>query len=155
MHIPTKTGRYEFTPDILATLQYRYPLANVEREVLLAGLYLAKWRSKRPTNALRFMENWLKRASPKAPAAVAGWWTNEVSTVAMGAKLGLTARPRESWGEFRGRIRKSLQEAPAGRQNRPTIDAGQNFVSEDERVSEAPSGSKRGPLLDFPYPRGR
>lgn len=40
-----------------------------------------------------------------------GWWATDKGTEEMGAKLGMSSRPGESWGQFRERIRSRMTEA--------------------------------------------
>lgn len=104
---------YELTPDLIRALQIRFPLADVEREILLANLWLAKNPSRRPARPLRFVENWLKKASPKAPMIDmkrARWWATEQATLEMGKSVGVNPRGNETWAELRSRIADKLSE---------------------------------------------
>jgi len=105
---------YELSDETARALQIRFPLANVERELLLAALWLEKNPSRRPAKPLRFIENWLKKCSPKAAIVdlkTTQWWATEAGTVAMAGKLGMMARGTESWPEFRARIADKLRSA--------------------------------------------
>ena len=98
---------YELSTDIIRALQIRFPQANVEQELLLANLWLAKNPASRPKRPLRFVENWLKKCSPKAPLIDlkrAQWWATEKATLEMGKSVGLAPRGNETWAEFRQRI---------------------------------------------------
>jgi hypothetical protein len=111
MQIPSKHGHYTITPDLVKALQIRFPLANVERELLLANLWLEKNPASVPKRPLRFIENWLKKTSPKAPMIDikrAQWWTSEKATNEMASSVGLVARGNETWSEFRARISDAL-----------------------------------------------
>ena len=113
MKIPTKSGDYEFAPDIVKALQNRFPLANVERELLAAGLWLAKNPASIPKRPLRFLENWLKKSSPKAPMIDikrANWWSTEQGTLEMGKSVGINPRGNETWAELRQRISDRLSD---------------------------------------------
>ena len=113
MRIATKSGEYEIQPDIIRALQIRFPAANVERELLLCALWLEKNPARRPRKALRFVENWMKKVSPKAPMIDikrAQWWASESATTQMAESLGMKARGNETWAEFRARIADRLAE---------------------------------------------
>ena len=114
MFIAAKHGMYEVKADIVRALAIRFPLANVERELLLAALWLEKNPASRPAKPLRFIENWLRKVSPKAAMVdikAVQWWSTESATNAMAAKLGMSARRDETWSEFRSRIAAKLREA--------------------------------------------
>jgi hypothetical protein len=104
---------YVIGADTIRALQIRFPLADVERELLLAGLWLEKNPASLPKKPLRFVENWLKKSSPRAPMIDikrARWWTTEKATLEMGAKVGITPRGNESWAELRARIADRLND---------------------------------------------
>jgi hypothetical protein len=108
---------HELSTDIIRALQIRYPLANVERELLLAKLWLEKNPASRPKRPLRFVENWLKKCSPKTPLLDlkrVKWWETEAQTLEMGKSVGLAPRGHETWAEFRARISDKLSERKAG-----------------------------------------
>jgi hypothetical protein len=104
---------YVLGTETIRALQLRYPLADVERELLLAGLWLEKNPASRPKKPLRFVENWLKKASPRAPMIDikrARWWSTERSTLEMGSKVGINPRGNETWSELRQRISDRLND---------------------------------------------
>jgi hypothetical protein len=114
MQIKKNDGSYYIIgADTIRALQIRFPLADVERELLLAGLWLEKNPASLPKKPLRFVENWLKKSSPRAPMIdirKARWWQTEKSTLEMGAKVGITPRGNESWAELRSRIADRLND---------------------------------------------
>src|SRR6266571_382731 len=118
MHIQKIDGtQYVIGADTIRALQLRYPLADVERELLLAGLWLEKNPASRPKKPLRFVENWLKKASPRAPMIDikrARWWSSEKSTLEMANKVGLAPQGNETWEAFRSRISDRLNERKTG-----------------------------------------
>ena len=107
VQIPLKDGSdYELSTDTVRALQIRFPHAQVEREVLLAGYWLEKHPRRRPTRPLQFLENWLSKASPKAAMIqVDKWWETEQGTLDKAFVLDIKARPNETWAELRARIR--------------------------------------------------
>ena len=107
MQIPTKTGTYELSASTLKALAIRFPHAQVEREVTLAAYWLEKNPARRPAKPLRFLENWLGKASPKAAMVqVNKWWESDSGTTEKAAALGMKLKMGESWAELRARIRQ-------------------------------------------------
>jgi len=108
---------YVIGADTMRALQIRFPLADVERELLLAGLWLEKNPASLPKKPLRFVENWLKKSSPRAPMIdirKARWWSSEKSTLEMANKIGLSPKGNETWEAFRARISDRLNESKTG-----------------------------------------
>ena len=104
----------EITDEVIDGLKLRYPNTNVRDELSLMALWLAKNPSRRPKRVMRFVETWLKKATPKikaVPAKVPGWWTSDDGTMKQAAILGLRARPGEEMREFRERIMARMKEA--------------------------------------------
>lgn len=111
MHLAGKHGMVELSPDTLRALQLRYPLCNVTDQLTLYAYWLEKNPSRRPVRALRGVENWLKKCSPKAPLVdvnAAKWWTNETATLEMARRVGIAPKPGEEWSRLRARIREKL-----------------------------------------------
>ena len=99
----------EISPETIRALQIRFPIANVERELLLYNLWLQKNPARRPVLLLRGVENWLKKSSPKAALVSVGkWWETEQGTLDMAGKVGVKPSPRDSWPELRAKIREKL-----------------------------------------------
>jgi len=112
MQIKKNDGSYYIIgADTIRALQIRFPLADVERELLLAGLWLEKNPASLPKKPLRFVENWLKKSSPRAPMIdirKARWFASEKGTLEMAAKVGITIKAGESWAELRAKIADRL-----------------------------------------------
>ena len=107
MQIPTKSGSYELSTNTIAALKIRFPMAQVERELVLAVYWLERHPTRCPAKPLRFIENWLGKASPKAAMVrVNKWWESESGTTEQASALGLKLKAGESWAELRARIRQ-------------------------------------------------
>ena len=106
MKIPTSTGFFEFSPEVLKGLELRYPHARIPDEICKAALWLEKRKAKRPVSAIRFMENWLKKVRPAKLHIVDGRMT-EYEMLALGQKLGIQPRAGESWPEFGRRLKQA------------------------------------------------
>jgi hypothetical protein len=113
MKIPTYHGSYDLASDSIRALQIRFPLANVERELTLACYWLEKNPASRPKKPLRFLENWMKKCSPRAPIVDmkrVKWWESESGTLEMQKQLDLPGKKGESWAELRNRIAMALDQ---------------------------------------------
>jgi hypothetical protein len=78
--------------------------------LILASYWLEKNPSRRPRKPLRFIENWLSKASPRAAMVqVNKWWETEAATNEMAAKMGMKAKGNEGWPEFRARIAAKIR----------------------------------------------
>ena len=129
MFLPAKHGMSELSPDVIRGLQLRYPLCNVPDQLLLYNLWLQKNPARRPKRLLRGVENWLKKASPKAPMVdltAARWWSSEQNTLVMAHRLGLTPKPGEEWPKLRERIRERLSEGSPTALKRSQANVGGN-----------------------------
>lgn len=114
MRLSSADGEYEIPEEVIAGLCLRYPQANVRDQLALMALWLAKNAARRPKRVLRFVETWLKRASPKlkaVPITVGGWWQSEEGTLRQAQLLGMSARPGEEMYEFRKRVADALKRA--------------------------------------------
>ena len=61
MILDTVDGTFEITDVLLQAWMIRFPTVDLRREWPLMVLWLAKNPAKKPKNAIRFIENWLKR----------------------------------------------------------------------------------------------
>lgn len=64
MNLSLRDSEYELSPDDIAGLRAKYPRADIERELALAHLWLQRNKSRRPANVWRFLDAWLRKASP-------------------------------------------------------------------------------------------
>jgi hypothetical protein len=105
-------GAQEISPEIIAGLKLRYPnVKSVDNELSLMALWLAKNPSRFPKRPIRFIENWLKKSTPKlaaVPKRIPAWWQSDAGTMQQAAILGLEARPGEDMHQFRERIRARM-----------------------------------------------
>ena len=83
MKIDTATGEFEITDVFLQAWMTRFPTVDLRREWPLMVLWLAKNPAKRPKNAIRFIENWLRRTHE-----------NEVRNLAETSKRGQASAER-------------------------------------------------------------
>jgi hypothetical protein len=107
-------GNTEIDIAVIKGLSLRYPNTNVEEQMALMALWLAKNPSREPKRPIRFIENWLKKASPKlraVPKIVPCWWQSDGGTLEQARMVGLSARPGEEMGQFRERIRERMKAA--------------------------------------------
>lgn len=114
MRIAGADGDYELTEEILLGLSQRFPNANVREQVGLMALWLAKNPARRPKRVIRFVETWLKRASPKlraVPKVIPAWWQSDEGTMRQAELLGMRAKPGEEMRQFRERIMAKMKEA--------------------------------------------
>lgn len=87
-------------------------LARVPEADVLAAVELARQErqaagSTQPVG-LRYVVALLDRVRQQSPGkATTAWWSSESAMLAKGAELGLSPRPGEGWGEFRGRVREA------------------------------------------------
>ena len=104
----------ELSTDVIRGLELRYPQVIVRDQLALMALWLEKNPARRPKRVIRFVENWLKSASPRlrsVPKQVSAWWTTEAGTLEQGRLMGLSARPGEDMAQFRGRIMEKIKAA--------------------------------------------
>lgn len=69
MILPTAGGPFDVTAEIRAGLYVRYRGVDVQNELALMALWLAKNPASLPLKPLRFVENWLKKSQNKGGAA--------------------------------------------------------------------------------------
>src|SRR5262245_50868238 len=65
MKLPWAEGEFEVTPEIRAGLYVKFRGVDVQNELALMCLWLAKNPSVRPKRPIRFIENWLKKCRNK------------------------------------------------------------------------------------------
>ena len=114
MRIPSADGEYELSDELIQGLSLRYPNANVRDQLSLMALWLAKNPARRPKRVIRFVETWLKRASPKlraVPKVIPAWWQSDEGTMRQAELLGMRAKPGEEMRQFRERIMAKMKEA--------------------------------------------
>lgn len=61
VRLPTQEGEFEITDILLQAWLTRFPTADLRREFPLMVLWITKNPAKKPKNAIRFIENWLRR----------------------------------------------------------------------------------------------
>ena len=83
MKLDTVDGEFEITDVFLQAWLIRFPTVDLRREWPLMVLWLAKNPAKRPKNAIRFIENWLRRTH-----------ANEVKNLAETSKRGQASAER-------------------------------------------------------------
>jgi hypothetical protein len=101
----------DITPGIVAGLKLRYPNAKVEQDLALMELWLAKHPKRALKRPIRFIENWLKKSTPKlaaVPKRIPVWWQSDAGTMQQATVLGMEARPGEEMHQFRERIRARM-----------------------------------------------
>lgn len=104
-------GTYELSEEIITGLCLRYPNVNVREQLALMALWLAKNPSRAPKRPIRFVENWLKKSTPKlraVPKIVPAWWQSDSDTLKQGELVGVKPRPGEEMHEYRKRIRERM-----------------------------------------------
>lgn len=108
MKILTVDGEFEFDEGLVAGFSAKYPHVDFRREVSLAYLWTWKNVSRRPRNAVRFMENWLKKRKPELQKMhVVQGKMSESDMLAKGREIGISPRPGEDWVSFGRRLRAS------------------------------------------------
>ncbi len=84
------------------------PEADVLAAVELARQCRQAAGSTQPIG-VRYLAALLERVRPRAGAVpTQAWWASESAMLGKGAELGLSPRPGEDWGGFKGRIRGAL-----------------------------------------------
>lgn len=107
-------GDCELSEEVIAGLGLRYPNTNVRNELALMALWLAKNPASRPKRPMRFVENWLRKASPKlkaVPKIVPMWWQSDEGTMAQARLLGIEPKRGEEMRAFKERLMKVMKEA--------------------------------------------
>ncbi len=119
MKLPTKSGEYEVSADLLQA--YRTLFSTADAEFARMRIWLESNKSRRPSRPEAFVRNWFKRVRAVKPAQEvvvrldlpAGWWADEKKTLSAGAQFGLSPRAGEDWGAFRARIRQKIEQRAA------------------------------------------
>ncbi len=71
MILPAKDGPYLIPAHVRTGLYAKYRGIDVDRELQLMALWLEKNKASRPTNPIRFCENWLKKLNKPIKGATA------------------------------------------------------------------------------------
>ena len=105
MDIDTATGTFSISDVLVKAWATRFPAADLQREHPLMVLWLLKNPSRRPRNAIRFIENWLRKVNErelKNMETVAQ--RGRASAERVGERYGVKARPGESQEDFNRRV---------------------------------------------------
>ena len=105
MKLSTEQGEFEITDVLLQAWMTRYPAADLRREYPLMVLWLAKNPAKKPKNAIRFIENWLKRTQENAVRDLQERSKRGAATAErIGEKFGVKPLPGEAQEHFNRRV---------------------------------------------------
>jgi hypothetical protein len=105
--IPTKSGNFALSEQLIAAFQAKYPAVQVREQILIASLWLERNPSRRPTKPLRFLDTWLKKhiPVPGMRPTIAAMVPDQNTLLAEGQKRGILPHPGESWAQYQGRLR--------------------------------------------------
>jgi len=102
MRLPVADGEFEITDVLLQAWMTKYPAADLRREYPLMVLWITKNPAKRPRNAIRFIENWLKRVNAREIQGLANNGTASAKRV--GEKLQIAPRIGETQEQYNRRV---------------------------------------------------
>jgi len=116
MILLSSDGEFNLTEDMIQSLRLKFPHVDVDRELAGIHLWLHRNPSRRWKYPLRGIEKCLKKKEAKARANGAKlhivtskqaekWWETEEATVAYAEKIGMPARPGETFAAWRKRLR--------------------------------------------------
>ena len=105
MKIDTHSGEFEITDVFLQAWLIRFPTVDLRREFPLMVLWLAKNPAKKPKNAIRFIENWLRRTHENEVKNLAETSKRgQASAERVGNLYNVSARPGESQEAYNRRV---------------------------------------------------
>lgn len=105
MVLSTVDGEFLITDVLLQAWSIRFPMADVRREHPLMVLWLMKNPSKTPKNAIRFIENWLRRVQERETKALAETSKRgQESAQRIGERYKVTPHPGESQEAYNRRV---------------------------------------------------
>lgn len=105
MKIPLRNGaEFDLAPFING-YKAKYPHVDMQRELALMHLWLARNPAKWPLKPFRFVDNWLSKLKPKmVKLQLAHGNLPEHEVIALAARLGTQARPGESYAQLARRL---------------------------------------------------
>ena len=107
MIIPLRDGSsFDISP-FIGGFKAKYPhIQDMDAELAKMHLWLHRNPARHPSKPFIFVENWLKKLTPKMIKLhiAAGGKLSEHELIAAGQRLGIVARPGESWVSLAKRI---------------------------------------------------
>lgn len=105
VQIETSDGPFEITDVLERAWQIKYPTADLRREHPLMVLWLTKHPARRPKNAIRFIEAWLKRTEAQERRNLEETSKRGAASAArIGERFSVVPRPGESQEHFNRRV---------------------------------------------------